>query len=171
MATKNNKSAKNAQNKNNESKNANNQFASVFTKCKNAEEAKNVLDYVIKGYTDALEAKFGKAEKAEKPAEKPAKKSTKADTKSKKEGKKATKKAEDEVIVAISDKKALKKLGLAYHDYSEKSFAITGDTKPIRHELKKMGGRYNGGLSCGAGWIFSKEKSAGVPKMLGLKAC
>ncbi len=40
-------------------------------------------------------------------------------------------------------------------DYSEKSFAVIGDTKPIKDDLKKMGGRFNGRLTCGAGWIFS----------------
>jgi len=43
-------------------------------------------------------------------------------------------------------------------DYSEKSFALVGDTKPIKDELKEMGGKFNFRLSCGAGWIFPKGK-------------
>jgi hypothetical protein len=43
-------------------------------------------------------------------------------------------------------------------DYSEKSFAIVGDTKPIKDKLKELGGSFNPRLSCGAGWIFSKKK-------------
>lgn len=43
-------------------------------------------------------------------------------------------------------------------DYSEKSIAVIGDTKEIKDQLKALGGRFNGKLSCGAGWIFSKKQ-------------
>lgn len=43
-------------------------------------------------------------------------------------------------------------------EYSEKAIAITGDTKAIKDELKKLGGRFNPRLTCGAGWIFPKSK-------------
>lgn len=46
--------------------------------------------------------------------------------------------------------------------YSDKAFAVIGDTKPICAELKKLGGRFNKRLSCGAGWIFSNGKRAAV---------
>lgn len=42
-------------------------------------------------------------------------------------------------------------------NYSEKAIAVIGDTKEIKEELKKLGGRFNPRLSCGAGWIFSKK--------------
>lgn len=42
-------------------------------------------------------------------------------------------------------------------DYSEKSFAITGDTKPHADAFKELGGKWNPKLSCGAGWIFPKR--------------
>jgi hypothetical protein len=51
-------------------------------------------------------------------------------------------------------------------NYSEKSFAVTGDTKPLRHGLKKLGGCFNGRLSCGAGWIFSNKKREAVEAFL-----
>lgn len=51
------------------------------------------------------------------------------------------------------------KLNIQYVDYSEKAFALIGETKELKDELKKLGGRFNARLSCGAGWIFSKEKS------------
>ena len=38
-------------------------------------------------------------------------------------------------------------------DYSEKTFIITGDTKPIKDKLKQLGGRWNPYLT---GWIFHK---------------
>lgn len=43
-------------------------------------------------------------------------------------------------------------------DYSEKSIAVIGDTKPIKEKLKELGGKFNFRLSCGAGWIFPKSK-------------
>lgn len=43
-------------------------------------------------------------------------------------------------------------------DYSEKAIAVIGDTKPLADKLKKLGGKFNGKLRCGAGWIFSKKK-------------
>ena len=42
-------------------------------------------------------------------------------------------------------------------DYSEKAFAVVGDTRPHKESLKAAGGRFNAKLSCGAGWIFSKR--------------
>jgi len=42
-------------------------------------------------------------------------------------------------------------------DYSDKAFAVVGDTKAVKEELKKMGGRFNSKLSCGCGWIFSNK--------------
>ena len=51
-------------------------------------------------------------------------------------------------------------------DYSEKAFAVVGDTKPIKDQLKKLGGRFNGKLSCGAGWIFSNKCRAAVESFI-----
>lgn len=53
-------------------------------------------------------------------------------------------------------------------DYSDKAFAIIGDTKAIKDELKKMGGKFNFRLKCGAGWIFSKTRQSEVIKALNL---
>ena len=51
-------------------------------------------------------------------------------------------------------------------DQSEKAFAVVGDTKAIKDELKAIGGRFNFRLSCGAGWIFSKKCLADVQTLL-----
>lgn len=48
--------------------------------------------------------------------------------------------------------------GIEIIDYSEKSFAVVGETKPIKEKLKELGGSFNSRLTCGAGWIFSKTK-------------
>jgi len=51
-------------------------------------------------------------------------------------------------------------------DYSEKAIAVVGDTKPIKDQLKEIGGKFNFRLSCGAGWIFSKKLLPEVEKLL-----
>lgn len=51
-------------------------------------------------------------------------------------------------------------------DYSEKAIAVIGDTKPIKDQLKAIGGRFNFRLSCGAGWIFSKKQLPEVERLL-----
>ena len=42
-------------------------------------------------------------------------------------------------------------------DYSEKSIVVRGDTRKYKEDLKKLGGKYNGRLSDGPGWIFPKK--------------
>ena len=51
-------------------------------------------------------------------------------------------------------------------DYSEKAIAVIGDTKPIKDELKALGGRFNFRLTCGAGWIFPKTKITEVESLI-----
>jgi hypothetical protein len=46
--------------------------------------------------------------------------------------------------------------------YTPKSIAVFGDTKPWRAELKELGGRFNSSLSKGAGWIFQIAKQQEV---------
>lgn len=58
--------------------------------------------------------------------------------------------------------------GIEIIDYSEKAFAVVGNTKPIKDTLKQLGGSFNGRLSCGAGWIFSKSKMETVKQTLSL---
>ena len=51
-------------------------------------------------------------------------------------------------------------------EYSAKAIAVIGNTKPIKDDLKRLGGKFNFRLSCGAGWIFSKTKTEEVVKFL-----
>ncbi len=53
-------------------------------------------------------------------------------------------------------------------DYSDKAFAVIGETKAIKDTLKALGGRFNMYLSCGAGWIFSKRHLDAVKYKLAL---
>ena len=58
-------------------------------------------------------------------------------------------------------------------DYSEKALAIFGDTRPIKDQLKALGGRFNPKLthegSKQAGWIFSKSKENELKNLLKIK--
>lgn len=46
--------------------------------------------------------------------------------------------------------------------YSEKSFAIYGNTKEHKDKLKELGGKFNSNLKDGPGWIFSNNNSEKV---------
>jgi hypothetical protein len=61
------------------------------------------------------------------------------------------------------------KMTLQLVDYSEKAFAVVGDTKQIKDTLQSLGGRYNPHLKCGKGWIFSKKRLSSVENFLRLK--
>lgn len=58
--------------------------------------------------------------------------------------------------------------GLELIDYSEKAFAIIGDTKPIKETLSDLGGSFNSRLKCGPGWIFSKARMDTVKQTLNI---
>lgn len=51
-------------------------------------------------------------------------------------------------------------------DYSEKAFAVVGDTKAVKDDLKRLGGRFNAKLSCGCGWIFSNKVRQDVERFI-----
>ena len=59
-------------------------------------------------------------------------------------------------------------------DYSERSFMIYGDTRPIKDQLKNLGGKFNGFLTHPTtgqkvkGWIFSKNSKDNIRRTLGL---
>ena len=42
-------------------------------------------------------------------------------------------------------------------DYTDKSIVVQGDTRKYKEDLKKLGGKYNGMLKNGPGWIFPKS--------------
>mgnify|MGYP001375677318 CR=1 FL=1 len=55
--------------------------------------------------------------------------------------------------------------GVQILDYSEKAVAVIGDTKPIKDQLKALGGRFNFRLSCGPGWIFKADMKDELNKL------
>ena len=56
------------------------------------------------------------------------------------------------------------------HDYTDKSIAVLGDTKPHSKQLKSLGGRYNPHLTVDGekviGWIFKSGDRSKVQKYI-----
>jgi len=64
-------------------------------------------------------------------------------------------------------KKIIKAGKIYMEDYEKdgavKSFLVKGETKTIKEDLKRLGGRWNGGLSA---WIFSKSKEIEIAQFI-----
>lgn len=95
----------------------------------------------------------------------------------KKEAKKVEPKAEaktetksDDTLIAITDTKAIKKLGLTFEKYNDKCYVLRGETKPLRKVLKdEFKGVYNSRLTGGEGWVIASKYAPDCAKALGLK--
>lgn len=119
----------------------------AFVQSYNYDDSEGMIDYFDRGFYDSYYV--GKWDKPFVRIEpKPAKPAAKTNTKTE----------ADPVTVE----------GLQLVDYSEKAIAVIGNTKPISEQLKKIGGRFNSRLSCGAGWIFSKRKESELRTLLAL---
>ena len=46
---------------------------------------------------------------------------------------------------------------ITIEDYTARSIVVQGNTRKYKEDLKKLGGKYNGKLSDGPGWIFPKS--------------
>lgn len=68
-----------------------------------------------------------------------------------------------EKVTSVASTESLKVV-----EYSPKSFAIIGDTKPLKDKLKALGGKFNFRLTCGAGWIFPNAIKENVLEALQL---
>lgn len=70
------------------------------------------------------------------------------------------------------DKNGITQGGCKLVEYSEKALAVFGDTKPIKEELKAMGGKFNSRLTLNgnrlAGWVFSKSQEKILAYYFGL---
>lgn len=63
------------------------------------------------------------------------------------------------------------KVALQIVDYSKKAIVSTGDTKPIKDEIKALGGKFGSyfdksKVPSGIGWLFPKTKLADVEKLV-----
>lgn len=72
----------------------------------------------------------------------------------------------NDVKLAMREEQGEQKPSISIVDYSDKAFAVVGDTKSVKDELKKMGGRFNSKLSCGAGWIFPNKSREDVKRFI-----
>lgn len=160
-------------------------FNEVFSACTDTDGVSKLFRSLMNEMCEVVserneELESGKTKKATKSAKSSAKittkvaKSTKVEPAVKTTKAKSTKKsAKDEApeveVIKIS-KRTINKLGLQYVDYNEKSFAIVGNTKPIKEELKSLKGRFNGGLTINGkrtpGWVFAKCNAETVKKSL-----
>lgn len=70
-------------------------------------------------------------------------------------------------LIGVPDTQAFimpQKSVLTLVNYSDKAFALVGDTKPVKEQIKALGGSFNSRLTCGPGWIFSKKHLSTVKK-------
>ena len=51
--------------------------------------------------------------------------------------------------------------------YTDKSIAVFGDTKPWQENLRALGGKFNGSLKGGPGWIFQRSKEGELMQFIG----
>lgn len=183
-------------------------FESVLAQFKTVEELNSVVKEINSQLTKAYKARFEAIKPKEKKSKgdvqvsvssegekketalvskskdkgkKEEKKPKQADKKEKKGDKKSEKQRTYEVEqIALTDTKAVKKLGLKFVPYNDKCVLLLGETKPIAQALrglKKSGVFGNGhlkavkGFEGGFGWLVNKEHEdyAKVCKSLGLK--
>lgn len=61
------------------------------------------------------------------------------------------------ILIAELQRLSKKDCDFEIINYSEKAWAVIGDTKKYKEALKDLGGKWNARLSCGAGWVISKK--------------
>jgi len=74
----------------------------------------------------------------------------------------------DDLIKTAPELPNQPKANLTVVNYSDKAIAVIGETYQVKDILKRIGGRFNYNLTCGAGWIFSKTKVDILRKELNL---
>ena len=156
----------------------------VFSQYTTADELKSVANAMCAQIKEAYEARFKEltpnAKTASKPATVPAA-SAKPEVKSQKDKTAKAKTAEapkteaksasdTDTLVAITDLKAIKKLGLTFEKYNDRCWVLRGDTKPLRKILKEQfKGVFNSHLSGGEGWVIKTSNVDECAKALGIK--
>lgn len=159
-------------------------LSSVFAGYTSTEELKSAANAICAQVNEAYQARFveiaNTAKTASTPATAPAapakpeakaKKEKTAKTKPAEAPKTETKSAGDtDTLVAITDLKAIKKLGLTFEKYNDRCWVLRGDTKPLHKILKEQfKGVFNSYLSGGEGWVIKTANVDECAKALGLK--
>lgn len=150
----------------------------VFSQYNTAEELKSAANSMCLQIKEVYEARFKELVSTNakattttaKPEAKPQKDKT-AKTKPVEAPKTEAKSAGDtDTLVAITDLKAIKKLGLTFEKYNDRCWVLRGDTKPLRKILKEQfKGVFNSHLSGGEGWVIKTANVEECAKALGLK--
>lgn len=160
-------------------------LTSVFSQYESIEEVKSVANSICAQVKEAYESRYKEisARKSEpskkKTTEAAPTKATKAvKSKSKTEApKEVAPKTEpkpasdDDVLIAITDTKAIKKLGLTFERYNDRCWVLRGETKPLRKILKEQfKGVFNSHLTGGEGWVIKTSNAQECANALGIKA-
>jgi hypothetical protein len=67
----------------------------------------------------------------------------------------------------------MSKTNITLEDYSDKCCVVSGETQPLKDEIKALGGKFNGRLTNPqtdekfAGWVFPMSKKSSIEKWLG----
>lgn len=165
-------------------------FAELFAECGTMANLNAVGDEIMEQFKAAFNAAAAKFEKVAKTATKSASKEEKTfeewckEQKSKKTTKKTTKKTAKETVkktaestnrkeraykeqIAINDAKAIKALKLKLQQYSERSFILVGDSKPLADYLRnKRNLKYRPAMG---GWLVPLSKVEIIKNDLNIK--
>lgn len=96
--------------------------------------------------------------------------SPKVDAKTVREAKASINEPSAADLASKSKAKATKKnIGIWLEDYTDKSFAVRGDTTKFATELKALNGKWISLSTGGKGWMFSKRRLAEVAKLLKIR--
>jgi len=132
-------------------------------------------DAQIERAVQELAEKNGVTIKEEKPLEQPSVKVAEKRAASAKKNKQPSRKENADNVkndVKETPEQRANLKGLYIHDYSQKSFAVFGNTKPVKDFLKKLGGRFNpclhpfGADSNVPGWIFPIKARKDVESLI-----
>lgn len=124
----------------------------------------------VKSATAKKAGEKSKAAKAKEIASKIKEKSEKVKTSKSQKEELAKTTSSDDIVISVADTAAIKKLNLTFEKYSERSWALTGDTKPLRKYLKEQcKGVFNRNLNGKEGWAIRNDYVPQCAKDLGLK--
>lgn len=148
-------------------------FAELFAECGTLANLNAVGDEIMEQFKAAFNAAAAKFEKTAKAATKSASKEEKTTKKTAKETVKKTAESTNrkerayKEQIAINDAKAIKALKLKLQQYSERSFILVGDSKPLADYLRnKRNLKYRPAMG---GWLVPLSKVEMIKSDLNIK--
>lgn len=158
--------------------NVNVNFGGAFAQINNADDLKGVAQAIINQLQTAYKARLaellGSTDKQPKAISVAVSATnmgtTKKATTTKATEKKEAKKVKEEVkqvLIASLSKADIKAMGVKFVQYSEKCVALSGNTKAIKEDIKKLaGGHWNHARQC---WFLKNDEGHKLAKTMGLK--